>query len=140
MAAAIKMDLFLQVRPPYRSSFKRRLGGAHIGGVRFQSSRQFVRPTKCQEMPPGHLVRRYAETFVRYPSLEVRGKEPVIAHNKHASWHGRPGLEGTGRREDGVGLAWLALRPGLVDHWLRYVMSSVHSVGSWTDMTVMTAA
>jgi len=54
-----------------------------------------------------------------------RRKKPVIAANEHASRDGRPTLEGTWRRKDGVGLARLALRQGLVDHRLWHVMKEL---------------
>src|SRR5262245_9948416 len=82
-------------------------------------------------MAAGHQIRPQAEPVARYASLEVSGKEPVIARNEHASRHRGPAFEIAARREDLRGLPRLALGPGFIDHWLWYVMKEVAERIKW---------
>src|SRR5262245_354042 len=93
-------------------------------------------------MPARHQVCGDSQALARQPTLELGWKESVIAPYKNARWDGRPRLESAGRSKHGIRLTRLALRPGFVNHRLRYVMEKVderieRSVGRATVVHVL---
>src|SRR5262245_2572085 len=93
--------------------------------IRHQSCCKRCRLAQGNEMTARYLVSSKAEAFTCHPTLELSGKEPIIAPHKHAGWYGGPCREGAWGSEHRIRLAWLTLRPGIVNNRLWHVVEEV---------------